>query len=400
MKAINILASTILTIVGVGCSTSGNTETEHNHHHHDTPGNQIELSEDQIKTTGIELGSPRLVELNEGVRASGLIEANPDDQADITPLYPGIIKKINVIDGQHVAAGYPLLYIENAEIISLQQQYIEALDNASLARTELERQQALNREGAGIVKNLQGAENVSRIADAKVAALASQLRMVGLTPPTTVSDCNFSTQYPVKSPISGVVTKISCNVGAYVDGSASLLCVVDNSNVFARLRIFEQQSNAVEPGAHVEMMLTNDPNCHFQGTVRTVNRAIDPQTGAMSAAVNIIDPKSVLSSGLMPGMALTAIIGTGSSESYALPTDAFVSGGGKSYVFRLKSVETEDGKKMYHFEKQEVVTHVSDMGMTSFSFADGSKITGDESFAVANVFYLNSATSDHGEHNH
>lgn len=397
MKTITYFSALSLSLFISSCApqSAENGKTEE-HHHHEGASNHIEISQQQMNTVDIQLGTVRKIELGGSLKVNGSIEVSPTAVADVAPMFSGIVSAINVTEGQRVTAGMPVAYIDNADVIDIQQQYLEAIEEASLASIEYDRQQMLNSQGAGVLKNLQQAETADKIARAKVDGLASRLRLAGISL-VEVSNGTITSRVPVKSPISGIVSGISAVVGSYADMSAPLLSIVDNSNVYCILRVYEQDIDRVAVGQDVIMKLTNGEDTQFSGTVEKINHTLDPVTKTMSVRVKIDADSDLL---LVPSMAVSAIINTGSRLEDALPSSAFVASGGKNYLFRLEDVEDEGGTTMYHFDKVEVITLNSELGMTSFLLADGKEAGDSTRFVTANAFYLGSATSDHGEHDH
>jgi cobalt-zinc-cadmium efflux system membrane fusion protein len=99
---------------------------------------------------------------------------------------------------------------------------------------------------------------------------------------------------------------------------------------------------------------------------------------------------------MIPGMAVTALINSEAEEVDALPDDAVVSAGGKSYIFVLDGVaQGDDDAKSYHFVKTEVVEGAKALGYTQITPIN--PLPQDATVVIANAFYLNSMASDHGD---
>lgn len=387
---------TLATLMMACAPQAAESHDDEEHHHHEGESNHVELSQKQLNTVGIELGNIRQIELGNGLRVTGTIEVNPSASAEVAPMLPGIVVAINAVEGQTITQGTPIAYIENADIIETQQQYLEALDEAALAKSEYERQKALNEQGAGVLKNLQQAETTYNIANIRVEGLVSRLKVADISP-AAVTEGKFVTRVPVKAPISGTITKINAVVGSYADMSTPLLTIINNQGIYASLRVYEQDVERLRVGQNVEIRPTNAEGAPIAGVIEKINQTINPETKAMSVRVRITQGKAPM---LLSGMAINALINTGTQLVMALPEGAFVSSGGKSYVFLEKGSEKENGQRMYHFDKVEVLPDATDLGMTSFTFVDQVEVKPTTRFVISNAFYLGSATSDHGEHNH
>jgi len=100
----------------------------------------IELTDEQMKAVGIELGKIELKNLSSVVKASGQLEVPPQNRADVTSLIGGVIRKINVLEGSHVNKGQIVAMIENPEFIKLQQEYLSILRGSTYTAQEFSRQ--------------------------------------------------------------------------------------------------------------------------------------------------------------------------------------------------------------------------------------------------------------------
>lgn len=368
-----------------GASTAHGHEDEAEADDHE----EVELTEAQMTAVDIQIGELSRVSLGATLKVNGILAVNPQDEAQVAPLSAGFVRRIAVREGQQVAKGQVVGHVESMEAVSLQQDYLAAREEATLAAQELERQEALAREGAGTRKNHQQARANAQIAAGKVAMLSRQLALYGLSP-SRVDRGELATEVPVSSPISGTVTKIACPTGGYADAQTPLMTVVDNAAVYARLSIFEKDMADVAPGRKVALRLTNRPAVTLDGEVTAVTQALEPATKSLTAHVKLL----TAAADLVPGMPVVGIVTADGSEVDALPDEALVAAEGRHYVFAVEHQESG----ATHFKRLEVVPGVSGRGYTQVKFpapvAPGTK------FVVKNAFYLGSMTAEHGEHNH
>ncbi|MCH5320011.1 MAG: efflux RND transporter periplasmic adaptor subunit [Paramuribaculum sp.] len=374
-----------------GRSSSSEHDHEHSGHNHEAEHGEIELSEKQMKTVGIELGSFDRREIGSGMRANGFLAVNPQDVAEISPLLSGVVKQINVKEGDFVNKGTTVAVIENLDIVTYNQDYQIAVDELELAQSELERQNKLAEQGAGIKRNLEKARTDMKIATARVSALERQLRQAGITPGSAIASTGTAA---VKAPIGGIVSVIFAKTGGFADMSTPIMTVTDNRKIFALLKVYEKDIDKIEKGQKVDLNLTNGA-MRLEGVVAEINRTIDPETKGIDVRVALTGANLTT---LIPGMAVTGYIRSGGTETDALPEDAVVSSGGKSYIYVLEGTEEEDGELMYHFEPVEVITGNREQGFIEVSPL--TELTPDAKIVIAKAFYLASMAADHGEHNH
>ncbi|MDX3917436.1 MULTISPECIES: biotin/lipoyl-binding protein [Olivibacter] len=63
------------------------------------------LTEEQIKTVGIELGSIQKKGLTATIKANGLLRVPNNNKANVTSIYGGVVKALTVQIGDHVKKG-------------------------------------------------------------------------------------------------------------------------------------------------------------------------------------------------------------------------------------------------------------------------------------------------------
>ena len=397
MKRIEILkalAGIVILFAAVACSHS--VKNGHDHENRETAEEShseiIELSEKQMNAVGIELGTLSTMALGESVQAAGELSVDPGHMAEATPLMEGIIRSISVREGDFVEAGAPVASIEYFEINSIIRNYKEALSTLKLTEKEYERQKKLAQHGAGTARNLENATIEYESAKSIVGSFKSQMKSAGIN--IDRMEAGGKILGSVKSPIRGIVTEIYGRIGSEAGSSRPVLAVIDNSGVFATVRIYEKDLKKIRQGMPVEIALTNGPGI-LRGKVEEVVRAIDPETKTIDVRVGITKKDR---SGLLPGMAVTAYIDTEGTEVIALPESAVVTIEGKDCIYMLAAKETHDGEMEYLFKPVEVIKGSTRNGFTEIKPVADLPI--DALIVTSKAFYLASMASDHGSHSH
>ena len=148
---------------------------------HDAHEGGLELSKEQLKTVGIVIGAIEQKNLTEVVKSSGQLAVPPQNAAQVNVLSGGIIRKINVIEGQQVGKGQVLVTVENQELIQLQQEYLTVKGGFSYTEAEYSRQQQLKVADAGTGKAHQLATANYNAERSKLKALEKQLQQYGIS---------------------------------------------------------------------------------------------------------------------------------------------------------------------------------------------------------------------------
>ena len=356
----------------------------------------IELTEQQMKVVGIELGSIVEKNLNAVVKASGQLEVPPQNKADVNVLMGGIIRKINVLEGQTVHKGQTLAVLENPDFIKMQQDYLTTKSSFGYTQQELQREKELNEANAGTGKDLQQVQANYNAEKAKIATLEKQLQQLGINP-ASVGNGNIATQVAVTAPISGTVGHITVNTGTYVETTKPLMEIIDNSKIHCDLTVYEKDLFKVKVGQKVNFMLTNQNNRQIEGRIFGVNKSFENESKGIIVHAVIEGAEKY---NLIQGMYVTALIDIGNQLTPAVPVDAVVRSEGKDYIFMVsETVKDEHHKKnteqTFHFKKVEVVTGVSELGYVQITLVD--EIPKDAKIVTKGAFYILSKSQGSAE---
>ncbi|MBB2148863.1 efflux RND transporter periplasmic adaptor subunit [Pedobacter gandavensis] len=378
---------------------------------------EIELTEQQIKAVGIEIGTIQEKNLTAVVKASGQLAVPPQNEAKVNLLSGGIIRKINVLEGQKVKKGQALAVVENQEMIKLQQDYLSAKNGFSFVDAEYKRQQQLKAADAGTGRSFQLAEANYHTELSKIKALERQLQQQGISP-KNVSAGNITAQTTITAPISGTIGTIQVTTGAFVQPGTSLMDIVDNSKIHADLLVYEKDLFKVQIGQKVSFRLTNQDNQQIEGHLIGINKSFEDDTKGVIVHAVITKPLP----NLIPGMYVTGLISVGTEKSPAVPIDAVVKAEGKEYIFIVEEeAKTDEHEKVAptkktaqpekdspkaeeqhehgtHFKKIEVVTGVSELGYISISPLE--KLPKNTRLVVKGAFYLQSKSTAPTAHSH
>lgn len=371
MKTIIKSIAALLLLAGTigfsSCTESGKkqeeTSTEESH------SEAIEVSEEQMKAVGIELGAVEIKNLNSVVKASGQMALLPQNKADVTSLAAGIITQIKVIEGTPVRKGQTVALLENLEIVKLQEAYLAQKQELAFSYQEYERQQELSNQNAGTGKVFQQATSKYETDKARLAGLETQLRQLNINPQMAAAG-NFVTQIPILAPINGVVGEIHIKTGSYADMQTPLMEITDNSQIQCNIQVFEKDFPKVKTGQQVEIALTNMEKKSISGKVYSINQSFENDSKSITIHVKLNNRDGVK---LLSGMYVSALINIGNQLVKAVPVSAVANAEGKQFIFLFTGTEEgcndpdckeecEDEGKVFQFKKVEVITGTSELG--------------------------------------
>lgn len=372
----------------------------------------VTLTDEQIKTVGIQMGQVEQKELTATIRANGMLKVPNNNKANATSLYGGVVKTLNVQIGDYVKKGQVIATIANPQFIQFQEEYLTIGSKITFAEQEMQRQQTLNEGNAGTGKNLQNATAELNSLRTRRASLQQQIQLMGINP-HTISNSNLKTALVVASPLSGTVSDVFAKIGSYVDVSSPVIEIVDNSSLHLDLQVFEKDLPQVKVGQTIHFTLTNNPTTEYDATVFSIGSSFENDSKTIAVHCKVNGNKN----GLIDGMNITGIVSLNNVTTPAVPNDAIVNADGKYYIFVVTDKEPdehgekedghdhkkEDGEKKHtakdtNFEKIEVLKGVSDMGYTAITFVKD--IPAKAQIVVKGAFFVNAKLSNAGGHEH
>jgi cobalt-zinc-cadmium efflux system membrane fusion protein len=354
------------------------------------------LSPEQIQAVGIAYGNVEMKELTATISANGTLKVPNDKKASATSLFGGTISTINVQVGDRVSKGQIIATITNPQFVQLQEEYLTANSQITMAEQEYNRQKELFDNNAGVRRNLQNAEAELRTLRTKRASLQQQVQLMGINP-SKLSNSNLKTGLVVTAPINGTVSNVIAQIGGYVDVSAPVAEIVDNSSLHLDLNIFERDLPALKVGQVIHFTLTNNPNNEYDAEIFSIGAAFENQSKTIPVHAKVKGKKT----GLIDGMNITGIVSLNNVLTPAVPKDAVVNADGKYYIFIVADKQPakhadEEHDEHINFEKIEVSIGISNMGYTAITPV--TKLPKDAKVVTKGAFFINAKLSNSGGH--
>lgn len=342
------------------------TESEHNHEGeevgHDEQGHEkmVHLNEAQFKNAGIDTGWFENKNLSEVINTNGYTKLPPQNQAQVSVLYPGVIKTIKVIEGQYVKAGQTIATMQSMaynntrlEKEKLNESLQSSMANLEFLKLEYDRQKELTEGNVNAKKVFQKVSADLKLEESKIAALQSQISILNQN--INMGGNSTSSIIPITAPISGNISDVNVNIGASAEPGKPLFGIVDNSKMHVDLLVYEKDLYKVKAGQGVRFILTNQGNKEIKGKIFSIGKTFENETKSVAVHADIVNEKQLL----IPGMYINALIDIGVSNVQALPIDAVVKAEGREFIFLWEKEnmgskhEHKEGEKHDEGEKHE-----------------------------------------------
>lgn len=134
----------------------------------------------------------------------------------------------------------------------------------------------------------------------------------------------------ITSPITGIVTLRSVEIGNVVTNNQVVFSVADFDPLLARIRVPEKEIGKIAVGQEARISVETETERTFAGRVKMISPVVDPESGTIKVTVEIPDRKSVL----RPGMfAAVHIITETRKRALVIPKKALVLEGEGNQVF-------------------------------------------------------------------
>ena len=378
MKKIAIISFIVLTIMLIGCNGKSNSEipnsetneTSENSKSAEEGENEegeegvVEITNEQAETIGLELKQIEEKSLGNSVKVTGILELYPQYKANISPFVGGNVSSIKVIEGDKVRKGQVLAYLQHPDIISMQQEFQEKNDELVFLQQDFERKQTLFDKGVSSAKEFQMAQSKFRSTTSSVNALRSKLELLGLNI-SKIKSGEIYASVPITSPIGGFVDEVMVSLGDYVAPQTKMFAVSDNSEIHVDLKVYEKDIYKIKEGQQIYFTVASKPDELLEAKIHAIGKTFETDPKAIHVHADIHNEDKEL----LPGMYVEGRIVQGEKMALAVPEDAIVKNGEKTFIFVEDKDNREENK--LRFNMIPVNTGMIDLGYVEISLPAG-----------------------------
>lgn len=290
-------------------------------------GNQVTLTDLQIKNSGIETSTLSNLDIAHKILLTGQVDVPPQGMASVSAPSGGYVKVSNFMPGNFVSKGQTLAILENPELVQLQQDYLLAKSNLQYAKQDYSRQKDLNANKASSDKVTQKAFNESQNQNIMMKGMAQKLTAVGVNPGSLNANTIRRT-FEVKSPISGYISTVNVNIGQYVSPVDKMFEIVNTGDLHLALKVFEKDLNKIKTGQKVFAFTNQNPTKKYEARVFIIGKDFSADRSVLVHCHFVDD-----SLALLPGTFMNAEMEADSEEGIVIPDDAIITWEEKQYVF-------------------------------------------------------------------
>ncbi len=252
---------------------------------------QLTISENAKKLMDIVVAPVERKFVSAVVRMIGKVDYDETRLAYITAWFPGRLDRLYVdYTGVPVKKGDHLVYLYSPELISAQEELLQALEAVNnIKETEL----SVMRE----------------MTESTVTAAREKLRLWGLKAEQIEEierTGKVQDHMTIYAPSSGIVIHKNALEGMYVQTGTRIYTIADLTQVWVKMDAYESDLEWLRYGQEVEFTTVSYPGSVFKGTISFIDPILNEKTRSIKIRVNVPNPDGRLK----PGMFVKAIVRT------------------------------------------------------------------------------------------
>jgi cobalt-zinc-cadmium efflux system membrane fusion protein len=230
------------------------------------------------------------------LNVTGTVNPDISRQIPVISIASGRVVAIHTQIGAYVKKGQLLMEVQSTDISNAFDQYLKAINDERLARTQDERAKILYEKGAIAKSQLEIADDGEQDAKTDLTAAEQLLTVLG------VDKDHPSLTAKVYSPATGVV--ISQNVtnaaaaGVTFSGSATAFTIADLSQVWIICDVYENDLPMVHLGQTADIRLNAYPDHVITGTIGEIDAVLDPSIRTAKVRIQVPNPDRLMRIGM------------------------------------------------------------------------------------------------------
>ncbi|MEZ5540469.1 MAG: efflux RND transporter periplasmic adaptor subunit [Pseudomonadota bacterium] len=238
---------------------------------------QVALDAAVIQDMGVRTSRVARGTLQRHIQTQGTVTYDEDRIMHVHSRTPGWVETLNMrTDGETVKRKDELAQFFSPLVVQLQLEYIEALEAVDLAK-------------------LKSADLTEP--NARVQSLRNSLKLLHMMDMDIMRLENYRTvqnTIPIIAPQGGVVTKLGVREGMYVEPDDTMFTIVDLSNLWVMVDIYEYQMSWVKPGLKATIRVPALRDRSWEGKVDFIYPEVDPIARTLRARISVTNPDRVL----------------------------------------------------------------------------------------------------------
>lgn len=243
--------------------------------HGDYP--QVFLQPAVIQNLGVRVTNVKSQQLNSIVKAQGQVSADEDRVKTVHPRTGGWVEQLYLVtEGERLERKELVMDFFSPWINEVQLEYIQALEETDMLSFDPTGATEINAK----VESLQNSLRQLMVMDMEIMRVRSSRKVLN-----TIQ---------LRAPQGGVVTELFVREGSYVEPYQPMYTLVDLSNVWVMMDIYEHQASKVRKGQRVSITTEAIPSRVWEGEVDFIYPEVNPLTRTLRARITVKNPDEAL----------------------------------------------------------------------------------------------------------
>jgi multidrug efflux pump subunit AcrA (membrane-fusion protein) len=286
-----------------------------------------------VQSIGVRTALVERRDLARHIRTVGRVTYDERLVSHIHTKFQGWIERLYVkSEGDRVDHGQPLLEIYSPDLVSTQEELLQAVRYRH------------NTSGSPFPDVVEGGESLYRAARRRLELFDIPDRDIQ----RLLDTGQVRKTLTLYAPNAGVVTRLMVREGMEVNPNDNLYTIADLSRVWIQADVYEYELPWVERGQHARVELSYLPGAEFDGEVTYVYPFLEPKTRTARVRVELPNPDGVLKPDMYANVTIdTPVL----HDAVVVPDEAVIRSGRRSLLI----VDRGEGR----FEPREVELGVS-----------------------------------------
>lgn len=273
---------------------------------------------------------------------TGQVILDPTRVVEIVPMCGGVVSSVRALLGDEVEQGDVLAVIRSSELGDAKASFLEADASLSLSKKNMEREQALHKEGISSESEYLDAEKEYLGVSAKRAAAQKKLFVLGLTAAQVKAigfekDTAGFADLEMRAPRDGKIIEQNISVGRFIESAEHVFTVADLSSLWVWCDLYERDLGVLHASmlrnktVAADVMVRAFPGTRFEGTIDLIGSTVDARSRTVKVRVQVPNREGKL----RPGMFATVEARFASGkQALVVPSSAVLADEGASFVFQ------------------------------------------------------------------
>jgi len=305
----------------------------------------------------VKVDKARIGELVISLKSPG--EAVTNRMITVKSEVQGVIKNLNVEEGQHVKQGDLLMELDDRQFrleleraqadrlsklseLLLERQFEgtekamdpSELDKIQKARSEYERIQDLFRKGMISENEFEEAYTKYELALIESGEKKDEIRSAskGLTQAEiAVKKAQMDLERTqIKAAFSGIITNIQVSPQEHITAGRDLFVLVNISRIQVHATVLESEIGKMKVGREVILRFSAYPDRVFNGRVKSISPVVNPEDKTCKVIIDVANPEEEIKPGMHAEVEIAAEI---YEDRLLVPQDAVLDRGGRKLAF-------------------------------------------------------------------